>query len=383
MSKEIELSEEETTELFGNKEIRWYQIATRNAVIDAFRRGVRRVLIGSPTGTGKTIISAITLNSPELHEVLGIDDRPLRVVFLAHLSRLLTQAERTFADGMNVELRLQTPFTKIPQEDIDWCDLIVMDEAHHEAMMSVQYQLDEMTRVPILGMTATPERADGMMIKFEEIINPLSREQAVEEGWLAETSIWSIIDLSGRDKTSIVKDVLSNYADIMGPTIVFMRTRREAQAIHDHIISLGYTSEVLLHQNDREVNRILDDMAAEKLQFVVNCAKIGEGVDVPICTTVLLGRQIASYPLLNQIIGRAARPDSPCQVFEMINPLAGSNLDTTVVVGTPKQHLLCELKSSPDRMVSGFDNRNAEFKEREFDYTGHHTGMISGLTMFH
>lgn len=382
MSKEVELTEEETTELFGNKEIRWYQIATRNAVIDAFRRGIRRVLIGSPTGTGKTIISAITLNSPELHEVLGIEDRPLRVVFLAHLSRLLTQAERTFADGMNVELRLQTPFTTVPEEDIDWCDLIVMDEAHHEAMMSVQYQLDTMTRVPILGMTATPERADGMMIKFEEIINPLSREQAVQEGWLAETSIWSIIDLSSRDKTGIVKDVLSNYGDIMGPTIVFMRTRREAQAIYEHIQSLNYSCEVLLTQNDREVNRILDDMAAGKIQFVINCAKIGEGVDVPICTTVLLGRQIASYPLLNQIIGRAARPDSDCQVFELINPLAGSNLDTTVVVGTPKQHLLCELKTTGN-LVSGFDNHNAEFKEREFDYQGFVTGMVSGVSMSH
>jgi len=73
--------------------------------------------------------------------------------------------------------------------------------------------------------------------------------------------------------------------------------------------------------------------------------------------------------LLNQIIGRAARPDSECQVFELINPLSGSNLDTTVVVGTPKRHVLCSSVG------------NGKFREREFDYVGSHTGMSSGLTM--
>jgi hypothetical protein len=72
--------------------------------------------------------------------------------------------------------------------------------------------------------------------------------------------------------------------------------------------------------------------------------------------------------MLNQWIGRASRPDSECFVFELINPLSGNNLDTTAVVGTPKRHVLC----SP--------NRHGNFVEREFNYTGHHTGMITGRT---
>ena len=41
--------------------------------------------------------------------------------------------------------------------------------------------------------------------------------------------------------------------------------------------------------------------------------------------------------MLNQYIGRAARPDSTCKVFCLVNPLT-DNLDPTVVVGKPKTH---------------------------------------------
>ena len=357
-------SESELVEFFGDKQIRWYQHAIKGGVLNALSRGVRRVLIGSPTGTGKTLTTAVILNSPELHKVLGIPDRKLRVVFLAHLHRLLTQAERIFADSMNVEVRMATPFKQVADSDIDWCDLIVIDECHHEAMMSIQYQLDRITTVPILGLTATPDRSDGLLIKFEEIISPISRDQAVTEGWLAETSIWSIVDLSPRYKVPIVKSILDQYAHTMGPTIVFMRTRAEVREVADHITKLGYRCEALLTQSNEDLDIILDEMTEGKVDFVVNCAKIGEGVDVPCCSSIILGRQLGSYTLLNQIVGRAARPDSECNVYELINPLS-TNLDTTVVVGTPKRHLLCSQE------VDG------SFSEQEFDYTGHHSELSS------
>lgn len=237
-------------------------------------------------------------------------------------------------------------------------------------MMSIQYQLDHLSSKPIIGLTATPDRADGMLIKFEEIIQPISREQAVAEGHLAETSIWSFVDTSNRDKTKIVCDVAKNYAHLMGGTMCFMATKREVQAVADYVNSLGYRAVAVTNQSKKALDAILDQFSRGEIDWVVNCSRIGEGVDTKGCTSVILGRQLNSYPLLNQIIGRAARPDSECQVFELINPLSGNNLDTTVVVGTPKRHVLCS------------SNGAGGFIEREFDYVGSHTGMTSGLTIF-
>lgn len=358
----------DVTEYYGEKEMRWYQIAARNETIHHIVAGVRRILVCQPTGTGKTVTIAATLDHPDLRAALKVEgDRPLRVLMVAHIHRLLTQAERTFADGNHVELQVTTPFANIDPNVIEWADIIIIDEAHHEAMMSVQYHLDLMASKPIVGLTATPDRADGMMIKFEEIVNPISREQAVAEGYLAETSLWSFVDTSGRNKTQILKSLAAQYHTIMGGTICFVATKKEARELNEFVNSLGLRSIALVDQTKNELNTILDAFSRGEVDWIINCSRIGEGVDVVGCRTVIIGRQLNSYPMLNQWIGRASRPDSECFVFELINPLSGNNLDTTVVVGTPKRHMLC----SPTRAGG--------FTEREFDYTGYHTGMTSGV----
>ncbi len=355
-------------EYYGDKEVRWFQIAARNYVYSALEEGVKRILIHLPTGAGKTITIACTLDDPRIHEILGIEeDRPLRVLFFAHVHRLLTQAEQTFADANNVDIRVCSAFTPVTDVEVEWADVVVIDEAHHEAMMSLQNQLDTIGELPIIGLTATPDRPDGMVIKFESIISPISRQEAVEQGFLAETSIYSFVDMSGTDKTEIVSDIITSYGHQMGQTMVFMKTRAEVQRITDHIISLGYTAVGLINQTNHQMSEALDAFGRGEIQFIVNCAKIGEGVDVAGCTTVLLGRQLKSYTMLNQYIGRAARPDSDCNIYELINPLSGKNLDTTVVVGTPKSHML-------------ISNMNGQFEEHEFNYVGFNLGFDSKLS---
>lgn len=346
--------------LFGEKLIRWYQTAALHGVERALENGLRRILLEMPTGTGKTVTSGLIFSSDRIRKALNVpDNRPLRLLFIAHKHRLLTQAEREFAAAVNVEFIPQSAFTRIPQELIDqgW-DITCLDEAHHEAMMSIQYQLETIGDLPIIGMTATPDRADGCLIKFEEIINPISREQAVDEGYLAQTYINSFVDTAPRVKTPILKDIIDSYGHEMGQTIVFTMTRKEAQDVYLHLTKKGYTARVILNQSDKELDDLLDDFSAGKFQFVVNCNKINEGVDVKRCSDVLLGRQYGSYPQLNQVIGRASRPDTPCNVWELINPLSGRNLDTTVVVGTPERHRLIAKQSG-------------QWVEREFDYVGH------------
>jgi superfamily II DNA or RNA helicase len=330
-------------EFYGDKAIRWYQIAARNEAIAAIYAGIKRILIQMPTGAGKTLTIACTLGSPEMKKALGVSiDQKLRVLFVAHMGRLLTQAERTFADENGVELILQSTMSAIPQDVLNtgW-DLSVLDEAHHEATSSLQMHLEtEFGEIPLIGLTATPDRADGMVIKFEKFIHPISREQAVEEGWLAETNLHTIVDGSERSKVSILCDIFDAYAHRMNGTLVFVRTRKEVDIISKHLTDMGYKAVGLLTQNPIELDRILDSFSQGDVQFIVSCNRLGEGIDVEGCSTVVLGRTIGSYSLLNQIVGRGARPDCDCNIYEIVNPLSSTNLDTTCVVGTPKNHIL-------------------------------------------
>lgn len=360
-------------EYYGEKPLRWYQIAARHATVQALNAGGKRILIVLPTGAGKTITIAASLSFPEMRRALGVTgDRPLRVLFIAHKHRLLSQAEQTFAAEGNVDLILQSAFSDLPK-DLN-IDVVVIDESHHEAMSTIQYHLDKLGGFPIIGLTATPDRADGCLIKFDHIINPISREQAVAEGYLAPTNIHTFVDVPSKEKVDVLTDIFNNYADQMGQTMVFVKTKREVRAITAALQALGYATVGILDQTEKELNAVLDQFSNSDIKFVVNCNKINEGVDVKGCTDVVLGRTFGSYPQLNQVIGRAARPDSECNVWELINPLSGRNLDTTVVVGTPAFH----------RLVS---KEGGEWVQRSFDYITHRTnrqlGIASGIRIRH
>jgi superfamily II DNA or RNA helicase len=369
-SKTSPLTEEQIIELFGSKEARWFQIAARNQVDEILEYNpIARILVHMPTGSGKTITSGLIFSSERLRKALGVKEgEKLRLLFIAHKHRLLTQAERVYADATNVELITQSIFSDIPQDVLDkgW-HVACIDETHHESCTSIQYHLDNLGNHPIIGLTATPDRADGFIIKFDEIVAPITREQAVDEGWLAQTNIHSFVDVTTKDKVGIMTDIFTNFAHEMGQTLVFVKTKKEVVALTLVLRSLGYKAIGLLNNSGEEVDVILDMFSTGQIQFIVNCAIVSEGVDVVGCDNVVLARQFGSYAQLNQVIGRAARPDSPCNVWELVNPLSGTNLDTTVIVGIPETH----------RLVWKLGN---EWIQQEFDYVTHRTNKQLGIT---
>lgn len=372
-----DLIADQVEEMFGDKEVRWYQVAARNGVEDALeQKATARILVVLPTGAGKTITSGLIFASHRVRKALNVpDDRNLRLLFIAHKHRLLTQAEAAYADAEGVEFISQSAFADIPPEVLaqGW-DVTCIDEAHHEAMSTIQYHLDKLGNHPIIGLTATPDRADGCLIKFDTIVAPISREQAVEEGYLAPTHIHSFVDVPSKEKVDVLNDIFENFVHQMGQTMVFVKTKKEVQAITTSLNNMGYAAVGVLNQSEKELDTILNRFSDGEVQFIVNCNRISEGVDVKGCTDVVLGRQFGSYSQLNQVIGRAARPDSDCNVWELINPLSGRNLDTTVIVGTPDTH----------RLVS---KEQSVWVERHFDYVTHRTnkqlGVSSGVRIFH
>ncbi len=336
----------QTEEFYGHKKLYWYQVAARNAIIAELQSGTTRICVVQPTGSGKTLTIACSLSDPHILKALHIDEiRPLRVLFSSHKHRLLTQAEQTFADSNNVHIIPHSIFSDIPEDAIKngW-DITVLDECHHEGCMTFQYQLDNLGSKPIIGLTATPDRSDGLLIKFESIINPISREQAVEEGFLAPTFLNTIVDTPAKNKVPITKMIIDEFGAEFGQTMMFFSTKQEVRDITEYLTTLGYKAVAILTQTNKQLNALLNDFSEGKVQFLLNCNKINEGVDVKGCSDVYLGKQFGSYSQLSQVIGRASRPDCDCRVWELINPISGRNLDTTVVVGTPERHRLISKK---------------------------------------
>jgi len=135
-----------------------------------------RNLVVAATGTGKTVLAAFDYR--QLREQHG---RDLTLLFVAHRRELLEQARRTYrevlGDGAFGELLVggERPqrgthvFASVQSLSADVLDtldphrydVVVLDECHHASASSYRRIFERLQPIELLGMTATPERADG------------------------------------------------------------------------------------------------------------------------------------------------------------------------------------------------------------------------------
>ena len=103
------VTEYETFDFVGFKDtVVWNRLFNfqKDAVISAIiaykENPKARVVVVSPTGTGKTIIARLLLTNPELHATLirNPNRKTFRVIYKCHMERLLTQARRRFPDNV-------------------------------------------------------------------------------------------------------------------------------------------------------------------------------------------------------------------------------------------------------------------------------------------
>lgn len=313
---------------------RYYQInCVRNAA-SYLEVGFMRLLFVSPTGSGKTMLARMTATSNEVREAMGINDKirknpdyKVRVLMLAHENQLLVQARNTFAGCDDIELITHSSFANISDELLEkgW-DMTFIDEGHHEAMFSVQKLLGRLSLKPIIGLTATPDRGDGLMLKYERFIYAITKPEAIKRKFISRPDINSILDGGGSSKIELAKEVFEECGDEMGQTIVYFKTKKECREFTYHLVEKGYKARFL--DDNKTMAEILKEFESKEIQFIVNCQKLGEGTDIKGCTDVFLCRQFNSKGEKEQYIGRCIRIDSKAVVWEFVNPFKNNILAT-------------------------------------------------------
>lgn len=324
----------------ANREVRDYQVKAPRLVHEALKEGHTRICVVSPTGTGKTAISDMIVQDEAIREFLGIKDRPINILFAAHRRRLLTQAVNHYAAFSNVTITpwmvsKGTIYTEVPPE----CDLVILDECHREAVMTLQLQLEKLTKVPILGLTATKDRADRKLLKFSKFIDLIDRAEAVEKSYLARSTIHSFIVPGNWCRTQMTIEIAKLLKEELGQTMIFCRKKTTAHQIGRMLAEEQLTSRVMVDISEDDLNKDLADFERKEYQFNISCMKLGEGVDVKGCQGTILERRIGSPGLLNQMLGRSARKDCPSVIAEMVDPLGG-NLVSRDIITNPEKHFI-------------------------------------------
>ncbi len=156
--------------------LRPYQQAAVNQVRANWATGKRRVVVCMPTGSGKTVVAGALLQGARA---------PLAIV------HTLTLRGQTAA-RLGAHVRVETIQGLVRRGKRIDADVVFIDECHHVASASWHRVLQLLPAgVPIVGMTATPVRADGTALGtcFDALVATASYSDLLSAGYLAPCRI--------------------------------------------------------------------------------------------------------------------------------------------------------------------------------------------------
>ena len=328
------------------------------------QRGYHRNLLVAATGTGKTVMAA--LDYAQLRQQL----RRSRLLFVAHREEILDQSLATFRYALrdpsfgekwvggarptsfdhvfaSIQSLHANDLANLPD---DHFDVVMVDEFHHAAAASYTRVLDHVTPVELLGLTATPERSDGLPILqwFDDrIAAELRLWDAIDQQHLAPFLYFGIhdgLDLreipwrrgQGYDVEALTniytsseawaRLVVQQVAERAEPATMrclgFCVSVEHARFMADHFTRHGIESVAVWGDSPwTERAAALRDLADGRVRAVFSVDLFNEGVDLPTVDTVLMLRPTESPTLFLQQLGRGLRkaPGKPfCTVLDFV-----------------------------------------------------------------
>lgn len=339
--------------------------------VERYRHNRWRNLIVAATGTGKTVVAA--LDYKRLCEDIG-NARPLSLLFVAHRREILDQSLLTFrhvvrdgsfgekfVDGhrpdewRHVFASVQSLQTiNLGNVDPEAFDVVIVDEFHHAAAPTYQKLLDHFRPRVLLGLTATPERTDGMSVLHwfgDRIAVELRLWDALERQLLAPFHYFGLHDSTDLTEIRWVRGTYDHAAlenlytgnDVRVAQILAELDRKVTDTRHMRALGFcvgvqhsrymaerfnkaGIPALAVSSQSTSEER----DGALRKLKTrEVNCLfavdLFNEGVDVPEIDTVLFLRPTESATVFLQQLGRGLRRTDDKDCLTVLDFIGNAN----------------------------------------------------------
>ncbi|MFN5284168.1 MAG: DEAD/DEAH box helicase family protein, partial [Planctomyces sp.] len=313
-------------------------------------RGYQRALVAVATGMGKTWLAA--LDVLQVGHMLG---RRPRVLVVAHRAQILAQAEAAVSavldahyppaasgwfvgtqQDLDCELvvasvqKLSRPQHLTRLESLDF-DYAIIDEVHHAQAPTWRRVLASLRAGFVLGLTATPERTDGVDVAtlFDD---HLAWQAGIGDG-IAEESLVPFHYLGLRDTVNFEQIPWRNgrfdpeqleaavarsermerlwtawQQHPAARTIVFCCSRRHAVFVRDWLLARGETAVAVFSGGGSDpIGQSLQDLRDGRLRVLCAVDLFNEGLDLPAVDRVVMLRPTESKVVFLQQLGRGLR----------------------------------------------------------------------------
>jgi superfamily II DNA or RNA helicase len=314
------------------------------------RHGRFKNLIVSATGTGKTMVAAFDFARWRKENPHG------SLLFVAHRADILKQSLRTFrtvlrdgsfgellvgdyepTDWNHVFASIQSLSSRGPETiDPEAYDYVIVDEFHHSEARTYTELLDHLEPDILLGLTATPERADGQSVLhwFDgHMAAEIRLWDALERQLLVPFQYFGVHDNTRLDDVKwsggrYNSDELTNlYTGDHARVALILEEIQDKISDPNRMRALGFCvsidhadfmarefnkaglSALALHSKSskHDRNTAKHRLISGELQVIFTVDLFNEGVDIPEADTVLFLRPTESATVFLQQLGRGLR----------------------------------------------------------------------------
>jgi superfamily II DNA or RNA helicase/HKD family nuclease len=320
--------------------------------------GWQKAAIIAATGIGKTYLAAFDFQQSGLKNILFVVHREnILATALDRFRKILanprwgilldgnsseidwTTAKQT---GQSVFAMIQTlarakNLTQFPPDAFEY---VVIDEFHHSEADSYRQVIEYFRPKFLLGLTATPERMDGRDVLRHcdyHIAYEIRLLEAIDQGYLIPFHYFAVYDPidyrqirwtgQGYDE----KELEQSLSDDMRANLIIQNLRRllpafgkikalafcsskvHARYMDKKFQDAGLPSACLLGEDLPERrSEVIKQLQNEDDPLAIICSVdvLGEGIDIPEVSHILLLRPTQSFSLFLQQIGRGLRPAS-------------------------------------------------------------------------
>ena len=312
-------------------ELRDYQ---RKSVDDCIRSLMSRPILVAPTGSGKTVMAVEIIN-----RVGG------KALWVTHREELMEQAEKHLSRYGFTCTRIKTGYeydpratavvasvqTLVNRKIPSGVNIAVIDECHHAPSESYKKVFE--SGLPILGLTATPFRLDGIglggAMGFGKIIESASISELIKTGFLIKPKVYAVekpdttmVSTCLGDYNHAELELVTNTPYLVGKIVETWKAKANGRRTICYACSVAHSRRIAeeFQKNKIPCEHIdgntppdiragtIENLRVGKICVLTNCQILTEGFDLPSVECLIIARPTQSLCLHLQMLGRIMRP---------------------------------------------------------------------------
>ncbi len=292
----------------------------------------------APPGFGKTLIGAKM-----------IELRSVNTLVIVNKNMLLDQWIERFTDYFNYEKKdigflgksknklnnkIDVATMQSLKNNLDIIrnySFVIVDECHHIPALTFEKIIKQFRGKYILGLSATPNRKDGMEPLLYQQLGSIayevkSKRKTTNKLEIVETEFTSSVDNFSDLINDLINDerrnqlIVEQIIKYKNRKILLLTDRIEHIENLELILKSNNIKYIAIHgsmkKNDQKLN--MEAVATASL-VMATTSYFGEGIDFPHLDTIIFATPISYYGRLVQYLGRIGRGGSDCLAIDILD----------------------------------------------------------------